>query len=113
MLDATLIALADPTRRAILARLARGEATAGELARPFSLSQPAVSHHLKVLTEAGLILRRIDGQRRPARLAPEALAPLEDWLAEFRANLERNYQRLDGLLATLDTETPHDPDRHP
>lgn len=99
MLDTTLSALADPTRRAILARLALGEATAGELAQPFAISQPAISHHLKVLEEAGLILRRVDAQRRPCRLAPQALDPLEGWLRDLRATMEQNDQRLDRLLA--------------
>ena len=98
-LDPLLSALADPTRRAILARLAQGEATAGDLQRPFAISQPAVSHHLKVLEEAGLILRGRDGTRRPCRLAPQALAPLDAWLAGLRDALERNYRRLDDLLA--------------
>lgn len=108
MIDATLQALADPTRRAILARLAEGEATAGELGRPFAISQPAISQHLKVLEGAGLILRRVDGQRRPCRLAPAALAPLEEWLAQLRRVFETNYDRLDTLLEEL--ETPHAPD---
>jgi len=99
VLDTTLSALADPTRRAILARLALGEATAGELAQPFAISQPAISHHLKVLEEAGLILRRVDAQRRPCRLAPQALDPLEGWLRDLRATMEHNDQRLDRLLA--------------
>ena len=98
MLNTTLTALADPTRRAILARLALGEATVAEIARPFAMSQPAVSHHLKVLEGAGLILRRVDRQRRPCRLAPGALAPLEGWLRDLRDMMERNYQRLDALL---------------
>ena len=76
--DRTFAALADPTRRAILARLAEGEATVGELAEPFAISQPAVSQHLRVLEQAGLIVRRIDGQRRPCRLAPDGLARLEE-----------------------------------
>lgn len=99
MLDDTLLALADPTRRAILARLAGGEATVNEIAAPFDMSQPAVSHHLKVLERAGLITRRREGTSRPCRLAPEGLAPLDAWLGDLRANLERNYRRLDGLLA--------------
>jgi len=99
VLDTTLSALADPTRRAILARLALGEATAGELAQPFAITQPAISHHLKVLEEAGLILRRVDAQRRPCRLAPQALDPLEGWLRDLRATMEQNDQRLDRLLA--------------
>lgn len=104
MIDATLQALSDPTRRAILARLALGEATVGELARPFAMSQPAISQHLKVLEGAGLILRRVDGQRRPCRLAPEALAGLEDWLTQLRRVYETNYARLDTLLDEMQTE---------
>lgn len=99
MLDDTLLALADPTRRAILARLAQGEATVTEIAAPFDLTQPAVSHHLKVLEKAGLITRRREGTSRPCRLAPEGLAPLDAWLGDLRANLEANYARLDELLA--------------
>lgn len=99
MLDDTLLALADPTRRAILARLVGGEATVMELAAPFDMSQPAISHHLKVLEKAGLITRGRDGTRRPCRLAPQGLAPLDAWLDDFRSNLERNYARLDDLLA--------------
>src|SRR5688500_6540513 len=104
MLDDTFLALADPTRRAILARLTRGEATVIDLAAPFDLTQPAVSHHLKVLEKAGLITRRRQGTSRPCRLAPEGLAPLDAWLAQLRDALERNYARLDDLLAEDD---PH------
>jgi Predicted transcriptional regulators len=104
-LDAVFAALADPTRRAILARLAReGEVGAVELATPFSMSQPAVSRHLKVLEEAGLIVRRIDGSRRPCRLAPQAVASIEAWLDMFREALTQNYNRLDALLASQMTE---------
>jgi len=98
-LDATLGALSDPTRRAILARLAQGEATVGELAAPFPISQPAVSRHIKVLTEAGLILQRVDGTKRPCRLAPHGLDSLEDYLETLRRGLEKNYERLDLILA--------------
>ncbi len=101
-LDATFAALADPTRRAILARLAEGEATVLELAAPFAMTQPAVSRHIKVLEEAGLILRRVDGSRRPCRLAPGSLDALEDWLAMLRRGLEANYSRLDALLTRLE-----------
>jgi DNA-binding transcriptional ArsR family regulator len=90
--------LADPTRRAILARLAEGEATVGDLARPFAISQPAISRHIKVLTDAGLIVQRVDGTRRQCRLAPEALSELDQYLALLRRALEANYQRLDRLL---------------
>ncbi|MBP1807128.1 ArsR/SmtB family transcription factor [Rubellimicrobium aerolatum] len=100
-LDHALLALADPTRRAILARLARGEATVMELAAPFDMSQPAVSHHLKVLERAGLITRGREGTRRPCRLAPQGLAPLDAWLSDLRASLERSYARLDDLLAEI------------
>lgn len=101
-LDLTLAALADPTRRAILARLAEGEATVGELARPFSISQPAVSRHVKILAEAGLLVQRVQGTRRPCRLAPGALSELDEYLGMLRRALEHNYQRLDRLLATRD-----------
>jgi|SRR5689334_3581909 DNA-binding transcriptional ArsR family regulator len=98
-LDATLAALSDPTRRAILARLAQGEATVNDLAEPFPISQPAISRHIKVLADAGLIVQRVDGTRRPCRLAPEGLSELDAYLAMLRKALERNYQRLDRLLA--------------
>jgi DNA-binding transcriptional ArsR family regulator len=98
-LDTTFAALADPTRRAILGRLAQGEATVNELAQPFAISQPAISRHIKVLEDAGLILRRIQGTHRPCRLAPQALEPLGNWLHDLRTAMERNYQRLDALLA--------------
>lgn len=103
-LDHTFAALSDPTRRAILARLARGEATVLELAEPFSMSQPAISKHLKVLEGAGLISRRVEGSRRPCRLEAGALDRIDHWLAELRRALEANYRRLDGLLAELDTQ---------
>lgn len=98
-LDATLYALSDPTRRAILARLAKGEATVNELAEPFAISQPAVSRHIKVLTTAGLVVQSIDGTKRPCRLARGGLAELDAYLDMLRTALERNYQRLDSLLA--------------
>ena len=98
-LDTTLAALADPTRRAILARLAKGEATVTQLCAPFAISQPAISRHLRVLEEAGLIVRRVDGQRRPCRLAPDALGELDAFLAMLRKGMERSYERLDQLLA--------------
>jgi len=100
-LDQVFAALADPTRRAILARLAHGETTVLDLARPFAMSQPAVSQHLKVLERAGLILRRVDGTRRPCRLAPDALPALEAWLADLRAAMTANYHRLDAVLAAM------------
>ncbi|TRW14402.1 ArsR/SmtB family transcription factor [Glacieibacterium frigidum] len=98
-LDTTFGALADPTRRAILAQLALGEATVMDIARPFAMSQPAVSRHLKVLEGAGLIVRRIEGTKRPCRLVPGALDAVDDWLRQLRAGLEANYDRLDALLA--------------
>jgi DNA-binding transcriptional ArsR family regulator len=100
-LDATFSALADPTRRAIIARLAKGEATVTELAAPFRMSQPAVSKHLKVLEKAGLITRGRDAQRRPCRLAPAPLKAATDWLADYRRLWEQNFDRLDALLDEL------------
>lgn len=100
-LDHAFAALADPTRRAILARLAEGEATVQDLARPFPISQPAVSRHLKVLEDAGLIETRIDGTSRPRRLNPEAVADLWNWLGQYRALWEARYARLDDVLADL------------
>jgi DNA-binding transcriptional ArsR family regulator len=101
-LDSTFAALADPTRLAILNRLAMGEATVNELAAPFSISQPAISRHIKVLEEAGLILRRTNGTHRPCRLSPQALDPLDLWLRNLRIAMEQNYHRLDALLAQPD-----------
>ena len=98
-LDAAFAALADPTRRAILARLARGEATVMELAAPFEMTQPAVSRHLKVLHDAGLIVRRAEGTKRPCRLAPAAIDEIDQWLGMLREALAKNYDRLDGVLA--------------
>ncbi len=98
-LDTTFLALSDPTRRAILARLAGGEATVMELAKPFAISQPAVSRHLKVLEQAGLIARRVDGARHPCRLAGEGIREIDEWLGMLRRALETNYDRLDKLLA--------------
>jgi len=100
-LDATFAALADPTRRAILARLATGEATVNELAEPFAMSQPAVSKHLKVLERAGLITRGREAQRRPRRLEPRPLAEATDWIERYRKIWEANYQRLDALLREM------------
>jgi DNA-binding transcriptional ArsR family regulator len=97
-LDATFAALADPTRRAILARLAAGEASVAELAEPFAMSQPAISKHLKVLERAGLISRGQDAQRRPRRLEARPLAEVTEWLERYRQFWEANYQRLDSLL---------------
>ncbi|ADD45357.1 ArsR/SmtB family transcription factor [Stackebrandtia nassauensis] len=100
-LDATFAALADPTRRAILARLANGDATVTELAEPLTISQPAVSKHLRVLERAGLVSRGRDAQRRPCRLEAEPLRAATDWLADYRNYWEASYQRLDGLLDEL------------
>jgi len=100
-LDLTFAALADPTRRAILARLATGEATVTELAEPFEMSQPAISRHLKVLERAGLISMDIDAQRRPRKLEPKRLAQAVDWIERYREIFEQHYQRLDVLLEEL------------
>lgn len=100
-LDTAFAALADPTRRAILARLALGETTVMELAEPFEMTQPAVSRHLKVLEEAGLILRRVEGTKRPCRLAPDATREIDAWLDMLRKALSANYDRLDGVLAAM------------
>lgn len=103
-LDASFAALADPTRRAILARLALGEATVNELVEPFDMTQPAISRHLKVLEGAGLITRRIDGTKRPCRLVPTAMTEIDQWLGMLRQALAANYDRLDGVLAAMKTE---------
>ena len=100
-LDAAFSALADPTRRAILARLAQGEATVMELTEPFEMTQPAISQHLKVLEDAGLIVRRIDGTKRPRRLAKAGIEAMDQWLAMLRRALEKNYDRLDEVLAGM------------
>jgi DNA-binding transcriptional ArsR family regulator len=100
-LDATFLALADPTRRAILARLARGEASVTELAEPFAISQPAISKHLKILERAGLISVGQDAQRRPRRLEGRPLAEANAWLEQYRASWEASFERLDDLLRSL------------
>lgn len=100
-LDASFAALADPTRRAILARLSLGEATVNELAKPFEMTQPAISQHLRVLEDAGLIISRVDGARRPRRLAKAGIDALDQWLSMIRKALETNYERLDGVLAEM------------
>jgi DNA-binding transcriptional ArsR family regulator len=100
-LDATFAALADPTRRAILARLAMGEASVGELAEPFAMSQPAISKHLKVLERAGLISRGRQAQRRPCRLDPKPLAEVTQWLEDYRRQWEASFRELDQLLEEL------------
>lgn len=106
-LSATLAALADPTRRAILARLAQGETTVGELAAPFEISLPAVSRHLKVLESAGLITRGRDAQWRPCRLEPEPLKGVADWLETYRRFWEGGFDKMEAYLADL---TKGDPD---
>ena len=100
-LDATFAALADPTRRAILARLTLGDASVTELARPFEMSQPAISKHLKVLEKAGLISRGRDAQRRPCRLEAAPLAEADGWLDAYRQFWEESYERLDGVLEEM------------
>lgn len=99
-LDATFAALSDPTRRAIVARLALGEATVSELMKPFALSQPAISKHLKVLERAGLIEQGRDAQRRPRRLTSSALKPLEEWLTRFRRDWEGRFDNLERHFVT-------------
>ena len=100
-LDAAFSAVADPTRRGILARLAQGEATVTELAEPFRMTQPAISQHLKVLEDAGLIVSRIEGTKRPRRLSKAGLDAMDQWLAMLRKALEKNYERLDEVLAAI------------
>ena len=114
-LDATFAALADPTRRAIVARLALGEATVMELAEPFDMSQPAISKHLKVLENAGLISRGRDAQRRPCRLEPQMLADASGWLDHYREVWEKNFRRLDALLEEMKSQQKRasKPKRHP
>ncbi len=104
LLNSTFAALADPTRRAILARLASGEASVNELAGPFAMSQPAISKHLKILERAGLISRGRDAQRRPRRLEAAPLAEANRWLERYREFWEGSFQRLDALLAEMQTE---------
>src|SRR6266481_3792303 len=103
-LDLTFAALADPTRRAIIARLASGQASVNELAQPFAMSQPAISKHLKVLERAGLISGGREAQRRPRRLEARRLEEGDQWLERYRQLWEGNYQRLDALLDTLKTQ---------
>ena len=100
-LDAVFAALADPTRRAILARLAKGNATVNELGAPFDMTQPAISKHLKVLENAGLISRSRDAQRRPRRIEPKRLAQANQWLEKYKKLWETRYQGLDTLLERL------------
>lgn len=105
-LDRVFAALADPTRRAIVARLATGEASVTELAEPFAMSQPAISRHLKVLERAGLISTDVDAQRRPRKLEPKRLQEAVQWIERYRAIFEQHYQRLDALLEELQTTPP-------
>jgi DNA-binding transcriptional ArsR family regulator len=107
-LDVTFMALADPTRRAILARLAAGEATVMELAAPFAMTQPAISKHLKVLERAGLVSRSRDAQRRPCRIQVAPLAEATGWLEGYRRLWELNFQRLDGLLEEIQSRPAND-----
>lgn len=108
-LDAVFAALADPTRRAILARLAQGEASVAELAAPFDMSQPAISKHLKVLEGAGLISNSSEGTRRPRRLEAAPLAAANDWLERYRQFWERRYAALDDLLVHMQAKPPKSP----
>ena len=111
MLDESFAALSDPVRRALIQRLAEGEATVQDLARPFSISQPAISRHLKVLEDAGLIETRVDGTARPRRLKPEAVAQLWNWLGQYRALWEAQFQKLDAVLDEIaddEQQTSHD-----
>jgi DNA-binding transcriptional ArsR family regulator len=103
-LDAAFAALADPTRRAILALLAKGEATVTELAGPFQMTQPAISQHLKVLEDAGLITSRVDGTKRPRRIAKDGIEAMDQWLAMLRKALQQNYDRLDKVLAGMEQQ---------
>jgi DNA-binding transcriptional ArsR family regulator len=115
-LDATFSALADPTRRAILARLARGEATVSELAEPFAISQPAISRHLRVLEEAGLITRGRDAQRRPSRIAAAPLREVDDWVEQYRRHWELRLDRLADYLREVQKKPgakPHTPREKP
>ena len=105
-LNATFAALADPTRRAILARLSLGEASVSELAEPFNMSQPAISKHLKVLENAGLISRGQDAQRRPRKIEGGPFAEATAWLEEYRQFWERRYEALDTLLGQLQADKP-------
>lgn len=103
-LDAAFSALADPTRRAILARLATGETTVNELVACFDLTQPAISQHLKVLEDAGLVTHRVDGTKRPRRLAKAGIDALDEWLEMLRKAMDTNYRRLDKVLAAMERE---------
>jgi DNA-binding transcriptional ArsR family regulator len=111
-LDHTFIALADPTRRAILARLTQGEASVNELAAPFAISQPAISKHLKILERAGLVSRSTAGTRRPVRIEAAPMKEAVDWLETYRKFWEGSYARLDALLAELQTPINSDTPRN-
>jgi DNA-binding transcriptional ArsR family regulator len=111
-LDTAFGALADPTRRAILARLALGEANVTELAKPFAMSLPAVSKHLKVLERAGLITRGREAQWRPCRIAPRALKDIDDWLAHYRRFYDESFDRLDDYLKTVQAKETADNRKH-
>jgi len=100
-LDVAFAALSDPTRRAILSRLTQGEATVMQLAAPFKITQPAISRHLKVLEGAGLIVRRVEGTKRPCRLSKVGIEAIDQWLEMLREALEKNYQRLDKVLEDM------------
>ena len=104
-LDRAFLALADPVRRAIVARLSRGPATVNELAEPFDITKQAVSKHIQVLEQAGLVTRSRDAQRRPVHLDAAALEALTSWIDRYRLDAERNYRRLDGLLAAMAENT--------
>ena len=110
-LDATFIALADPTRRAILARLMEGEASVNELAAPFEISQPAISKHIKILERAGLVTRSASGTRRPVKIEAAPMKQAVDWLEKYRQFWEASYGRLDALLAELQTPVNTDKSR--
>ena len=103
-LDATFAALADPTRRAILARLASGEATINELAAPFDISQPAITKHVKVLERAGLVTRRVDAQRRPVKLKAEPMKAAANWIEDYRQFWEARFEALDAVLGEMKAE---------
>ncbi|MEP6850047.1 MAG: metalloregulator ArsR/SmtB family transcription factor [Acidobacteriota bacterium] len=112
-LDATFAALADPTRRAILARLASGEASVNDLAKPFKMSQPAISKHLRVLERAGLVSRGRDAQRRPRKIEAQPLAEASEWLEKYRQFWESQFERLDELLKELKLGQKKVPKRKP
>jgi DNA-binding transcriptional ArsR family regulator len=112
-LDAAFSALSDPTRRAILARLALGETSVTELAKPFAMSLPAVSKHLKVLERAGLIARSREAQRRPCRIEPRALKNIDDWLQHYRRFYDESFDRLDDYLKKLEATAPEQTKKDP